>query len=874
MGTPAKKFDSESSPPSIGLERPSYFRRLSALFGGGAEVETVESPSADPPADLTGGAPNGRVVSLRGSHTPPPAVEPWMKRKPGESEAVSIDLPGSSSSARVQESAPVPVTPATIGPAPLPAPAAPGSSISAVTTVVEPELFTEQEIGAIRAPEPEKAEPQLPNPIVSTVLSPSAPRPENEVPGTEDYTMRRRTIESTLLRVLPESIHFENEVICQLCESLRAEHACLWLVPPDLGTIWDWGRKTIIAEAAAQSHNQNPFTHTPPPREWAIQYLDPILRATGATVFNVPPPFQPGGNPNARSNYLAIALTGHPGYRWAMMFERSGPPWRESDAMLLEDLATTLSLALEGRLLAKQSIERGTYLNNLLNSSDIAVMVIEQTTPGKPVITLVNQRFRELFGISKAKLAGGSPREMMDLIRASLRDWDAQMKILEGLLAEPASERIDEMILSEATAGVRILHRYTAPARDSTGHIFGRMFFFRDITYDKEMERQIIHSQKMDSIGTLAGGVAHDFNNLLTTILGYTELLKRATSPDDPSSQKLLQIERSANRAAELTGQLLAFSRRNPTNLRLFDLNKLIEETHGMLRSTVPATIEMRFTPQGGLPYVEADETQIQQVIINLVLNARDALSSKKGGGQITITTRRGVDAQATAENAVRPFAVLEVEDNGIGIPKESLHRIFEPFFTTKDVGKGTGLGLAMVYGIIKKHNGFIEVNSAEKIGTKFSVFIPAREVEHTEEVVVAPRAPSARRPVKIMVVDDEPDLREFCAAALGDIATEVLTASNGLEALEVFQRADFDIDLVVLDLTMPKMAGPECAYLMRTMKPTLKILISSGYGPDVTADPQLEGQVAGFLPKPYDLNQLIRKVEEVLDMPETGARP
>ncbi len=188
----------------------------------------------------------------------------------------------------------------------------------------------------------------------------------------------------------------------------------------------------------------------------------------------------------------------------------------------------------------------------------------------------------------------------MDLLRPVLRDWDAQVKILDGLLAEPSSERIDEMILSEASSGVRILHRYTAPARDSTGHIFGRMFFFRDITYDKEMERQIIHSQKMDSIGTLAGGVAHDFNNLLTTILGYTELLKRQSQPEDPSHQKLLQIERSANRAAELTGQLLAFSRRNPTNLRLFDLNKLIEETHGMLRSTVPATIEMRFTPAGG----------------------------------------------------------------------------------------------------------------------------------------------------------------------------------------------------------------------------------------------------------------------------------
>ncbi len=676
----------------------------------------------------------------------------------------------------------------------------------------------------------------------------------------------RREVDAALLAAQPESVNFENEVVCRLCESFRAEHACLWLVPPDLGTIWDWGRKTIVAEAAAQTHRQPAFTHTAPPREWAIQYLDPILRAAGAIVFSVPAPTAEEGPPTT-THYLAICLAGHPGFRWALMFGRRASAWTETEAALLEDLALTLALAFEGRLLAKQSIERGTYLNNLLNSSDIAVMVIEQTTPGRPVITMVNQRFRELFHIPQAKIAGSSHRELMDLIRPVLSDWDIQGRILDGLLADPAAERMDEMVIGHPAGGAqRILQRYSAPARDVSGHIFGRMFFFRDVTYDKEMERQILHSQKMDSIGTLAGGVAHDFNNLLTTILGYTELLKRASGEDEGTFQKLLQIERSASRAAELTGQLLAFSRRSPTVLKLFDLAKLLEETHAMLRSTVPATIELKLEPQeDGMPPIEADETQIQQVVINLVINARDALAARKNGS-VVISTRRGYDAQALPQNAGRTFVVLEVEDNGIGIPKESLHRIFEPFFTTKEVGKGTGLGLAMVYGIVKKHNGFIEVNSAENIGTKFSVYLPAGAAATPEPPPPAAPTLSEKRAVTVMVVDDEPDLREFCAAALSDVAETVLTAADGLEALERFQKVDFKVDLVVLDLTMPKMAGPECAYLMRTMKPDIKILISSGYGPDVTADPQLQGQVAGFLPKPYDLNQLIAKVSEILD--------
>ncbi len=677
---------------------------------------------------------------------------------------------------------------------------------------------------------------------------------------SDEILARRREIETAILRTPVESVQYENEIVCRLCELLRAEHACLWLMPQEMSATWDWGVNAIVAEAAAEGYPVPPFTNAAPSPEWAGEHLEPLLGSQRATIFHSPP-----AEGATAVHYLAIALAGHAGFAWVLLFGRRGPAWADPDATTLDDAASLLALALESHLLAKQSAERGTYLNNLLNSSDIGVMVIEQATADRTVITMVNQRFRELFNLQKARVAGGTHQEFIEMVRALLPDADQQLAIIDGLLADPGAEHIDEMVLAGAGgAGTRILYRYSAPARDGSGHIFGRMFFFRDITYDKEMERQIIHSQKMDSIGTLAGGVAHDFNNLLTTILGYVELLKRGAKTEDPNYQRFLQIERSANRAAELTGQLLAFSRRSPTIMRRFDLNKLIEETHSMLRSTVPATIEMRVQADAEIPLVEADETQIQQVIINLVINARDALGGRKGG-VITLSTRRDVDEQATGENVGREYAVLDVEDNGVGIPKESLHRVFEPFFTTKDVGKGTGLGLAMVYGIIRKHNGFIEVNSAENVGTKFSVFLPESDTPAPLEPEPAPVYPSQRRPVTIMVVDDEPDLREFCAAALSDIAENVLTAADGLEALDAFQRVNYQVDLVVLDLTMPKMAGPECALIMRSMKPDLKILVSSGYGPDVTADPQLQGHVAGYLPKPYDLNQLMAKVEEVL---------
>jgi PAS domain S-box-containing protein len=717
--------------------------------------------------------------------------------------------------------------------------------------------------------------------------SSSAPAADREAALLAEHRRLRRQLEASLReQVATGSGTTEDTIVCQLCEMLLADHACLWMLPTSPEETRDWSRQTIVSEAVAEYYPLVGYSTSTPPPEWTRHCLEPAVDGAmeEATVYSSAPfnaPKEGDLDASAISHYLTIALRGRPGHTWLLLLERHGagenlpPGWTEFDTHLIEDVSATLGLALENNLLSAQSAERASYLTNMLNSLDVAVMVIEQPpAPVPAVVSLVNRSFCELFGLDRTQVEGYSYFHLMDQIRHRLPDWDAQMVIIEDLLADPTAERIDEITLvtSDPDTAPTHLHRFATPARDAHGQIFGRMFFFRDITYDKEVERQLVHSQKMDSIGTLAGGVAHDFNNLLTTILGYTELLKRELKNNESSTQKLTQIEKSANRAAELTGQLLAFSRRHPTVLHVFSLNELITETMDMVRSTVPASTEVHFQPEENLPNIEADSTQIQQVLINLILNARDAVS---GCGNITISTRLGTDTQAQpGVTSDRSYVILEVEDDGVGIPKDVLHRIFEPFYTTKEVGKGTGLGLAMVYGIIKKHNGFIEVTSALGVGTKFSAFLPSTHKKSDEDNEELNR-PLRRKQKKVvvMVVDDEPDLRDFCVTALGEVATEILTASNGVEALEQFERAGRKVDLVLLDLTMPKMSGPECFQRLRAIDPNLRVLISSGYSLDLDAETLLKGNATGFLPKPYDLNQLMESVDRALNSDKARAR-
>ena len=722
-----------------------------------------------------------------------------------------------------------------------------------------------------------------PPPDLPAAAVPPTPANREAAVLAEQRRLRRQLEASLRDQLLTGTSSTEDTIVCQLCELLWADHACLWMLPTGPDEAHDWSRQTIVSEAVAEYYPLVGFSTCTPTEEWARACLEPSLQAEGAVPhsaapFNTPREGEP--DPSAYSRYLTITFRGRPGHSWLLLLERYGAsaapatPWTDFDRELLDDTAAILAMALENNLLSAQSAERASYLTNMLNSLDVAVMVIEQpSAPVPAVVSLVNRSFCELFGLDHAQVEQGSYLQFMDLVRPILPDWEAQLAIIEDLLADPTAERIDEITLLSTVpdSTPTHLHRFATPARDAHGNIFGRMFFFRDITYDKEVERQLVHSQKMDSIGTLAGGVAHDFNNLLTTILGYTELLKRELKGNESTLMKLMQIEKSANRAAELTGQLLAFSRRHPTVLHVFNLNDLVIETMDMIRSTVPASIDVRFLPAEGLPMIEADSTQIQQILINLILNAKDALG---GNGHIIISTRIGSDMQAvngTPTSGVE-YAILEVEDNGVGIPRDVLHRIFEPFYTTKEVGKGTGLGLAMVYGIIKKHNGFIEVTSALGEGTKFSAFLPvtAKSGGEDDEISRASVRELRQRELVVMVVDDEPDLRNFCVTALGEVATEILTAANGLEALEQFEKANRKVDLVLMDLTMPKMSGPECFQRLRAIDPDLKVLISSGYSLDVDAENLLKGKATGFLPKPYDLNQLMESVERALS---TGSK-
>jgi len=404
------------------------------------------------------------------------------------------------------------------------------------------------------------------------------------------------------------------------------------------------------------------------------------------------------------------------------------------------------------------------------------------------------------------------------------------------------------------------------------GRLEGLVFTVRDITREKELEAQnrdmqgqILHAQKMESIGTLAGGVAHDFNNLLVGILGYSSRIRESLSPTDRHYDGILQIETCAERAARLTQGLLAFSRNTPMDLRSLDVNRIVRETVEILRPSFPATIEIETTLAEDARAVSADPSQLQQVLMNLCINARDAMSQ---GGKLTITTgNRCVDpAQCHGRTHARPgdHVRLSVFDTGIGIPPEHLERIFEPFFTTKRVGHGTGLGLPVVYGIVRSHGGFIEIDSTPGKGSAFHIHLPAAEGRAEENGETEPA--SAGGTETVLLVDDEEMIRRLGTDILESVGYRVLTASNGVEALAMLDEEACEVDVVILDLTMPRMSGGECARELRRRSPDLPVIVCSGYN---LAAEDGSCEIAGatdFLQKPYRTRQLVAVVRRALD--------
>jgi two-component system cell cycle sensor histidine kinase/response regulator CckA len=389
-----------------------------------------------------------------------------------------------------------------------------------------------------------------------------------------------------------------------------------------------------------------------------------------------------------------------------------------------------------------------------------------------------------------------------------------------------------------------------------------------DVTEVQSLEAQLRHAQKLESVGQLAAGVAHDFNNILTVIQGYSELLLSRYGADPATGGPLKQINLSAQRAASLTRQLLMFSRKQVIQIKVLEINAVLQNLAKMLQRLLGEDIALDADYAADLPHIEADVGMLEQVVMNLAVNSRDAMH--KGGKLFIGTAAVEIDAAYVAKHAdsrAGHFVCLTVTDSGCGMDRKTLDRIFEPFFTTKEVGKGTGLGLATVYGIVKQHQGWVEVASQVGIGTTFKIYFPAA----TRPAEAASDCPVASEPVRggqetILVVEDEPVLREFVRDFLKGQPYQVLEAGSGAEALRVWDEFDGTIDLLLTDMVMPKgMTGCELAAQLKKRNPALKIIYSSGYSPETLGRDFAQGENI-FLSKPYRPPQLARTVRQCLD--------
>lgn len=379
----------------------------------------------------------------------------------------------------------------------------------------------------------------------------------------------------------------------------------------------------------------------------------------------------------------------------------------------------------------------------------------------------------------------------------------------------------------------------------------------------EKMREQLYQSQKMEAVGTLAGGIAHDFNNILQGILGYASLLKMKVSEDDPTYKSIDIIENSATKAAELTKQLLGFARKGKYVVEPLNLNETVHNVLKIIKRTFDRAIEIKTTLKDDLWTVEGDHNQIENMILNLCLNARDVMPA---GGLLhieTINKEVAADIPHLWEKPGR-YAVIKITDTGRGMDEEVKKHIFEPFFTTKEKGKGTGMGLAMVYGVVKNHDGFITVDSEPGEGTSFTVFLPAVEKEIKRDETEVKDLPHGKG--TILVVDDEEVIRNFAKETLESLGYSILVASNGEEAVAVYNSNKGSIDLVILDLIMPKMGGDEAFHRLKLINPDVRVLISTGFGiAEQTTEMMKDTGIAGFLHKPYNITGIAEAVKKAL---------
>jgi nitrogen-specific signal transduction histidine kinase/CheY-like chemotaxis protein len=405
------------------------------------------------------------------------------------------------------------------------------------------------------------------------------------------------------------------------------------------------------------------------------------------------------------------------------------------------------------------------------------------------------------------------------------------------------------------------------PVFDVSGTVVSAIETINDVTEKRKLEAQLRQAQKMEAVGTLAGGVAHDFNNMLMVIIGHAELALQQMAPDQPLFANLQEIRKAAGRSADLTRQLLAFARKQTVVPRVLDLNETVEGMLKMLRRLIGEDIDLTWLPgTGGWP-IKVDPSQIDQILANLCVNARDAIA---GVGKVTIETRNAIIDEAYCadhpEAIPGEYVLLAVSDDGCGMDKQTLDKIFEPFFTTKETGKGTGLGLATVYGIAKQNNGFVNVYSEPGQGSTFKIYLPRDTGKSVEMPRESPASPVTGGHETILLAEDEAAILDMVKQILEDFGYRVLAASTPGEAIRVAKEYTEEIHLLITDMVMPEMNGHELAKNLLSLHPKLKCLYMSGYSANVIARHGVLDEGTNFIQKPFSMQAFAAKVREALD--------
>ena len=516
---------------------------------------------------------------------------------------------------------------------------------------------------------------------------------------------------------------------------------------------------------------------------------------------------------------------------------------------------------------AEENLRRDRDLiSRIMETSPVGIVVANQAG----TITFANHRAEEVLGLAKEAIANGA---------CSVLDWkmtDPEGHPLPGQQTLPLKKVLEtgqpvqdvHQAIDRTDSQRTLLSTNATPFFDANGKIDGMVITVEDITERLMLEAQLRQSQKMESVGQLAAGVAHDINNILTVIQGHAGLLLNVVQPGTDSIRSVKQISAAAERAASFIRQLLTFSRKQIFRSKILDLNAVLQNLRGMLPRLIGEDISLEIHCQPDLPCIQADAGMVEQIVMNLAVNSRDAMP--KGGKFIITTSAMEVDAaylKQHPEGRVGWFVCLTVTDTGCGMEPKVLQRIFEPFFTTKEVGKGTGLGLATVYGVVKQHHGWLEVQSEVGVGTTFRVLLPV-----AGKAGDAPAAPSVKSEAirggkeTLLLVEDEVGLLELVREILQQYEYRVLIASSGVEALRVWDESKGQVDLLLTDMIMPGgMTGGDLAVELKKRKPGLKVIYASGYSSALTGKEFASGENI-FLAKPYQPNQVAQLIRDTLD--------